>query len=71
MLLPSEMTAFSFTRFFLDRAGEELSAEDKARRNKRAQRFKSGFEGNRKFKQKVSINEMIKTVVSHLCCHDC
>ena len=60
-----------FDRFFLDRMGEELSMEDKARRNERAQRFKPGLEGNRKFKQKVSINEMIKTVVSAACCHYC
>ena len=56
--------SFSVGRFFLDRMGEELSVEDKARRSQRAQRFKGGLEGNRKYRQKVSINEMIKTVVS-------
>ena len=61
----------SFLRFYIDRSGDDplagLSEEDKARVNLRSQRFAKGSEGNRTFKQKMSIQDMIKTVVCSVC----
>ena len=61
----------SFLRFYIDRSGDDplagLSEEDKARVNLRSQRFAKGSEGNRTFKQKMSIQDMIKTVVCSMC----
>lgn len=54
-------------RFFLDNqpdAAFVMSAEDKQKIDQRAQRFGKGSEGNRNFRKKLSINELVKVVVS-------
>ena len=52
-------------RFFIDRTGgANLSEEDKVRVDQRSVRFAKGVDGNRKFKPKLSIEELLKTVVS-------
>lgn len=58
-------------RFFIDRTGgaggganlPALTEEDKIKVNQRSQRFMKGTEGNRKFKAKVLIEDLLKTVV--------
>ena len=55
-------------RFFIDRTGgganlPTLTEEDKIKVNQRSQRFMKGSEGNRKFKAKVLIEDLLKTVV--------
>lgn len=52
----------------MDRTGSgpvvpEMSEEERVRVGQRAARFAKGFEGNKKFKAKLSIEELLKTVV--------
>lgn len=58
-------------RFFLDAQPQEfvLSVEDQQRMNQRAQRFSKGVEGNKNFKKKLSINELVKPLVWQHCSH--
>lgn len=53
-------------RFFIDKNPSEqfvVSEVDRLRISQRAQRFSQGVEGNRKFKQKLSLNDLIKSAV--------
>ena len=59
-------------RFFLDNqpdGGFVMSVEDKQKIDQRAQRFGKGSEGNRNFRKKLSINELVKVVVRFTLSH--
>ncbi len=71
MLALHSCIVFSNGRFYIDRTGNGngtsyvVSDEDKARVNIRSQRFARGSEGNHVFKPKMSIEQLMKTVVSN------
>ena len=64
---------FVHCRFFIDRTpGEQFAAAaaandvDQVRISQRAHRFSQGVDGNRKFKAKLSLNDLIKSAVRKL-----
>ena len=57
-----------YHRFFIDnQPAFEFTAEEKQKMSLRTQRFgRQGADGNRNINKKVSIDELLKTVVSKL-----
>ena len=56
-----------YCRFFIDRSPGDhfvVSEEDKVRISQRGQRFSQGVDGNRRFKPKLSLDDLIKSAVS-------
>lgn len=49
--------------FFIDKTGEEMTEQEKQRLDQRAQRF-AAADGNRSFKKKLSVAELVQAVVS-------
>ena len=49
--------------FFIDKEGEEMTEQERQRLNQRAQRF-AGVDGNRSFKKKLSVAELVQAAVS-------
>ena len=49
--------------FFIDKAGEQMTEQEQRRLDQRAQRF-APADGNRSFKKKLSVAELVQAAVS-------
>ena len=54
---------YVYRMFFIDKAGEQMTEQEQRRLDQRAQRF-APADGNRSFKKKLSVAELVQAAVS-------